>query len=554
MTIDFRIRSGTESESEAEEGGSGIAGAAAAATTKQGVKTERVVLGRAPDEFIATVCSAQTGGDFSTLIFSDVYRLFREAVFNLEQTALVVNRLVCHAAAPNEFRFSDGAMRVLTEENAGGASEFSEAVSYELFHRLFNAQLEKTEMSIAYQWGAWSRKTDYTVCLGGRKVAVSVTRAMRFRGIFTETDAFKLLYKKLAGVQLSNRDVLAGDRWTKQVLHILTEHVYIVDLLRSTYAWMYEKTPELIGNTVVLITLTAGTPFLYYNFMSQQRTMKFVHTETSSTAASVQLEASNVAAAVLKDTCSASRFSGAQSVDEAHVFKTEFGQKEEAMRAGGIPIEDEKDNKYGKDEAARIFEVEGKLAAKEIWDSLEGAVVETWQPKSLAAKEVSRINKTPRGGKDLLSFSYEEEYMRPLQFDHQPLEIWLCDMELPCLLQQEGALQPSEEGFTSAQLQSPPSIIHAPPSTSTANVMSHPTDEQRQFPPEREWLLAEFQRTFRCELLGQRTVSEVMKRAHSYVARCTPVHEFVAWSFIGADFAEEETIGLDLMFDEAQTD
>ena len=238
---------------------------------------QRHLFGKDNDQWVATTFS-----DFNTLMFEPLVQMFHKTVADTNSTALLVNRMISIATSPSAYRLSAGAMRVLQEDNAGGASEFSEAISFEIMHRLFDCQLLKTEMSIAYRYGPWSRKTDYTCLMRGEAVAVSVTRAMRFAGTFTQQDAFNLLYKKLYGCQMSNRDVLAGDRWTKQILHILCAHQYIVEILRAVYAFIYEHTPELIGNTVVLITLTDGAPFLYFNFCRAQAEMKF---ETDAAAA-----------------------------------------------------------------------------------------------------------------------------------------------------------------------------------------------------------------------------------------------------------------------------
>jgi len=242
-------------------------------------RTARVVTGgpRVEEQWVSTLFS-----DFNTITFGPVFSLFHTAVADPNQTALVVSRLVCVASGPEFFDFTTGSLRVLREENAGGASEFSEAVSFEYFHRLFGAELLKTEMSIGYTWGRWSKKTDYTCVLpDGTRLAVSVTRAMRFAGVFSEENARRLLSKKLHGCQMSNRDVLAEDRWNKQVLHIFTETVAAVQLLRTVFQELLVQQPELVGNTVVLITLTSNAPFLYFNFCSEQASMRFVASSSS---------------------------------------------------------------------------------------------------------------------------------------------------------------------------------------------------------------------------------------------------------------------------------
>jgi len=242
-------------------------------------RTARVVTGgpRVEEQWVSTLFS-----DFNTITFGPVFSLFQTAVADPNRTALVVSRLVCVASGPEFFDFTSGSLRVLREENAGGASEFSEAVSFEYFHRLFGAELLKTEMSIGYTWGRWSKKTDYTCVLpDGTRLAVSVTRAMRFAGVFSEENARRLLCKKLYGCQMSNRDVLAEDRWNKQVLHIFTETVAAVQLLRTVFQELLVQQPELVGNTVVLITLTSNAPFLYFNFCSEQASMRFVASSSS---------------------------------------------------------------------------------------------------------------------------------------------------------------------------------------------------------------------------------------------------------------------------------
>ena len=46
--------------------------------------------------------------------------------------------------------FSKEGLRILFEDNAGGQSEISEAISFEILHYIFNATLSKTEMQIVY--------------------------------------------------------------------------------------------------------------------------------------------------------------------------------------------------------------------------------------------------------------------------------------------------------------------------------------------------------------------------------------------------------------------
>lgn len=56
----------------------------------------------------------------------------------------------------------------------------------------------KTEMEVSY-FPEGGSITDYVCDIFGTKVGVSVTRAMKYRGDYTEEDATNLLTKKLRG-------------------------------------------------------------------------------------------------------------------------------------------------------------------------------------------------------------------------------------------------------------------------------------------------------------------------------------------------------------------
>jgi hypothetical protein len=172
-----------------------------------------------------------------------------------DESAFVANTCDMRRAF-RDMTFSSGAQRMLDEPNAGGHSEVSEAVSFEMLRRAFDAHLIKTEMSIEYEWDG-SKKTDFSVLIAGDRVGVSVTRAFHWRSdsLFTVAHATSLLTKKLKGVQLSSRDVAAHDGWTRQMLHVWVtteDHVATIhDAVRAMDA-------ALIGNTIVFVTVAAG--------------------------------------------------------------------------------------------------------------------------------------------------------------------------------------------------------------------------------------------------------------------------------------------------------
>jgi len=125
-------------------------------------------------------------------------------------------------------------------------------------HRCFGAKLLKTEMDINY-YPYGSKKTDYLIQIYGKTVAVSVTRAMKFSGTFTNFDAKHLLMKKLDGINWSTRN--GQDKWEKQILHVWTNSQKTAEIIN--YEFEHTMTDELRTNTVLFITITKNAPWLY---------------------------------------------------------------------------------------------------------------------------------------------------------------------------------------------------------------------------------------------------------------------------------------------------
>ena len=145
---------------------------------------------------------------------------------------------------------STGAKRMFACPNAGGSSEKSEILSFELLQRCFGADLGKTEMEVKY-FPEGGSITDYTCKMFSTSLGVSVTRAMKFRGDFTVEDAERFLSKKLNGVLMSSKNTM--EKWSKQILHI-----WVTSFVESMLiAEAYNQLPKsLKSNTVVLVTAT----------------------------------------------------------------------------------------------------------------------------------------------------------------------------------------------------------------------------------------------------------------------------------------------------------
>lgn len=71
-------------------------------------------------------------------------------------------------------------MQVLVADNAGGSSEVSEALSYEVLRQAFGVHAVKSEMELDY-CPEGSKKVDYAVSLYAERFGVSVTRAFAYK-------------------------------------------------------------------------------------------------------------------------------------------------------------------------------------------------------------------------------------------------------------------------------------------------------------------------------------------------------------------------------------
>ncbi|KAF9190066.1 hypothetical protein BGZ51_008949 [Haplosporangium sp. Z 767] len=150
--------------------------------------------------------------------------------------------------------WSEDSLRMLNTPNAGGSSLLSEVLSCEMLNRCLGATLAKTEMEIQYLF-ACQPITDYTITLPNLSphmhVGVSVTRAFAFKGAYRKTDCRKLLWKKLAGILASSRN-LVDERFFKQILHVWVPNGKVARTVQATY----KNLPvEVTRNTVVIISV-----------------------------------------------------------------------------------------------------------------------------------------------------------------------------------------------------------------------------------------------------------------------------------------------------------
>ncbi|KAJ6248013.1 hypothetical protein M0813_18111 [Anaeramoeba flamelloides] len=196
-----------------------------------------------------------------------------------ENSALIdsVKKVLLKSARPtiytNEFcpncdfcdlSLSKGAKKLLETENAGGSSIISEALSFEVLHRLFRCKLLATEMEIQYK-DPHSPITDYAISIDGQAFGVSVTRAMKWPigSTFTTVDGTKLLKKKLSGIIKSTKNAM-NPKFEKQILHIWAENSKTNDTLIDI--WENDLCDSLKSNTFILITTAENNcEYIFWN-------------------------------------------------------------------------------------------------------------------------------------------------------------------------------------------------------------------------------------------------------------------------------------------------
>ena len=224
------------------------------------------------------------GSKRSIALFNDMVVVqgarFRSEVHH-KVSAVEMNGFVCNVVRTYGSRFFDlqfgaDANKLLALPNAGGNSKASEALSLELLVRQLNAKLECTEMELEY-FPYGSKITDYSVRVGDEVVGVSVTRAMKFDGVFSEDDARVLLEKKLYGVVASSKAVLKKYRWNKQILHIMVEKEYMVPVLHKVWRSICR---DLQSNTVVVASVCSSARWVFYSDAFSPEEVDFLNNST----------------------------------------------------------------------------------------------------------------------------------------------------------------------------------------------------------------------------------------------------------------------------------
>jgi len=156
-------------------------------------------------------------------------------------------------------------LQVVLDGNAGGSSIFSEAFAMEWLARCELATLLKTETQIVYT-DPNSKKADLLIELDGRKVGVSVTRAVTFPfgDPYTLDAATLLIERKLDDIQLATAAAAPEDAWSKQLLSILAYDQQHADVAMQAWSALDAQTRD---DTLVIVTVTSGDDLFIYTDM-----------------------------------------------------------------------------------------------------------------------------------------------------------------------------------------------------------------------------------------------------------------------------------------------
>ena len=112
--------------------------------------------------------------------------------------------------------------------------------------------------------------------MSGEVIGVSVTRAMKYKGIFNRVDAEKLLRKKLFGINESSLGVLEQDEWQRQILHIWATDEYIERILYEVFLRLLFTEPDLVRDTIIMVTVTTSWWIFYQDkyIKAKEKNMK----------------------------------------------------------------------------------------------------------------------------------------------------------------------------------------------------------------------------------------------------------------------------------------
>lgn len=164
----------------------------------------------------------------------------------------------------DQFHFSRVAKKMMVGSSYSDSSRTSEIYSGHVISSMLSgmglhSRLYKTEAEISY-WRR-SQKTDYILDVGSDddtvRLAVEVKRIYPYPKVEIDYNyVAKILKKACSGAVESNKSVSDCDRWSTQVLHILTVSRDVPSMVES---WMKSQSSKDLGFSGVFVTVLSGT-------------------------------------------------------------------------------------------------------------------------------------------------------------------------------------------------------------------------------------------------------------------------------------------------------
>jgi len=171
----------------------------------------------------------------------------------------------CYFPKFQNINFSEIPLRSMSIQNAGGASEISEALSMQYMHYLYNIDVFVPEMEVEY-WADY-KKCDYVMSYHMTNIGVSVTRAMNHpsKKEYTYDEAVILLNKKLYGLIIARNAVCKKHRFFKAILHIWCKNIATADNVKKAYIDLIDKDVNKTYSMVYVLCTVCPNNCIYTN-------------------------------------------------------------------------------------------------------------------------------------------------------------------------------------------------------------------------------------------------------------------------------------------------
>jgi len=159
----------------------------------------------------------------------------------------------------------DSISSVLTVQNAGGSSEYSEIASMQYMNVCFHSINFVPEMLVKYEME--SKICDYITTINSINVGVSVTRMFiqNFSQIIPLSFAISLLYKKLMGIVIAKKTISSIHRFSKSIVHIWCQSYIDALVVKLAYKHIISHDVYYLFTNICVICSVCTSKFIYSN-------------------------------------------------------------------------------------------------------------------------------------------------------------------------------------------------------------------------------------------------------------------------------------------------